>query len=71
MTHHALLEQMKRLELTEAEAMHELSEARMISDNCVRVWDIAEPDLSRAINWLKSKRIGWGDGVDINAKVLK
>lgn len=56
MNHSALLEQMKLLELTEAEAMHELSEARIISDNCVRVWDIAQPDLDRAINWLKSKR---------------
>lgn len=71
MNHALLLEEMKRLELTEAEAMHVLSEARIISDNCVRVWDIAEPDLSRAILWLKSKPIGWGDGVDINAKVLK
>lgn len=49
MNHALLFEQMKRLELTEAEAMHVLSEARIISDNCVRVWDIAEPDLSRAI----------------------
>lgn len=65
-----LLEQMKRLELTEPEVMHLLSEARLISDNCVRLWDIAEPDLSRAVQWLASKRIRYGNGTDINEKTL-
>ena len=71
MNHQALLEQMKRLELTDAETVDVLQEARLISDNCIRVWDIAEPDLSIAINWLKSKRLAWGDGADCNVKVLR
>ncbi len=70
MTHSDLLAQMKRLELTDPQVMHLLSEARLISDNCVRVWDIAEPDLSVAINWLRSKRVQWGSGGDCNAKKL-
>lgn len=70
MTAAGLLEQMKRLELTEPELMHLLSEARLISDNCVRLWDIAEPDLSRAVQWLAARRIKWGNGTDYNAKVL-
>lgn len=70
MTAADLLEQMKRLDLTEIEVMHELSEARLISDNCVRLWDIAEPDLANAVRWLQAKRIRYGNGKDINAKVL-
>lgn len=70
MTHTDLLEQMKRLELTDAQAMHLLSEARLISDNCVKVWDIAEPDLSSAFHWLRAKRIRWGSPSDYNAKTL-
>lgn len=56
MNHSALLEEMSRLCLTDAEAMNLLTEARIISDECVRVWDIAQPDLDQAINWLKSKK---------------
>lgn len=70
MTHSALLDQMKRLGLTDMEAMHELSEARLISDNCVRVWDIAQPDLTRCVQWLASKRIKWGSELNANEKVL-
>lgn len=70
MTAAALLEQMKRLELTEPQVMHVLSEARLISDNCVRLWDIAEPDLSRAVRWLQTRRVRYGDGKDCNAKIL-
>jgi hypothetical protein len=62
---------MKRLALTDAETVDVLLEARLISDNCIRVWDIAEPDLSIAIGWLKSKRLGWGDGADCNKIVLR
>lgn len=56
MNHSALLEQMKRLGLTDAEAMHELSEARLISDNCVKVWDIAQPDLTRCVEFLRMRK---------------
>jgi hypothetical protein len=57
MTNHAhLLYQMKRLELTEPEVMHLLTEARIISDNCIRLWDIADPDLTKAVMWLMSPR---------------
>ena len=66
-----LLAQMKRLELSEPEVLNVLNEAGIISDQCVRLWDIPEPDLTRAVDWLKSKRVQWGDGKDINAKVLR
>lgn len=56
MSHAQLMEQMKRLEYTEPQVMNLLSEARLISDNCVRLWDIAEPDLSRAVCFLSSPR---------------
>lgn len=55
-SHAQLMEQMKRLEYTEPQVMNLLSEARLISDNCVRLWDIAEPDLSRAVCFLSSPR---------------
>ena len=72
MTHKELLDQMHRLELTEAEAMLLLNDAGLISDNCVRLWDIVEPDLSTAKQWLKAKRVRYGDGTgDTNAKVLR
>ncbi len=70
MTAADLLEQMKRLDLTEIEVMHELSEARLISDNCVRLWDIAEPDLANAVRWLQAKRIRYGADGNPNLKVL-
>lgn len=56
MSHAQLMEQMKRLEYTEPQVMNLLSEARLISDNCVRLWDIAEPDLGRAVLFLSSPR---------------
>lgn len=56
MSHAQLMEQMKRLEYTEPQVMNLLSEARLISDNCVRLWDIAEPDLSRSVLFLTSPR---------------
>jgi hypothetical protein len=65
-----LFSQMRRLQLTEAELMHYLTEAGLISDNCIRLWDIAEPDMTRAVNWLNTKRVKWGSETDINEKVL-
>ncbi len=55
MNHQALLEQMKRLQLTENDALTLLQEARIISDHCLRTADIAEPDLSRAVEFLKAR----------------
>lgn len=55
MNHQALLDQMKRLQLTTEEVMPILIEARIVSDNCVLIWDIAEPDLSRAVEFLKAR----------------
>lgn len=66
-----LLAQMKRLGLSEPEVLNELNDAGLISDQCVRLWDIPEPDLTRAVGWLKTKRIQWGDGENCNVKVLR
>lgn len=55
MNHQALLDQMKRLQLTENDALTWLQETGIISDHCLRTADIAEPDLSRAVEFLKAK----------------
>lgn len=55
MNHQALLEQMKRLQLTENDALTLLQEARIISDHCLRTADIAAADLPRAVEFLKAK----------------
>lgn len=65
-----LLEQMKRLDLAESDALMLLTEARIISDHCLRVWDIAQPDLSRAVQWFTGKRWCYGTARDINEKYL-
>lgn len=41
--------------LTERLAMNLLTDARIISDNCVNVQDVAEPDLTLAIVWLRER----------------
>lgn len=55
MNHNALLEEMKRLNLTENDALTLLQEARIISDHCLRTADIAAADLSRAVEFLKAR----------------
>jgi hypothetical protein len=54
MNHHLLLREIRRLNLTETEAMLLLKDAYLISDNCIGVNDIAEPDLSAAINYFRA-----------------
>jgi len=70
MTHQQLLAELKRLDLTEAEALTLLSDANVISDHCVRIWDIAQPDLDRAIQWFKVRRVHYGSATDINEKCI-
>ena len=41
--------------LTERLAINLLTDARIISDQCVNVHDVAEPDLTRAIVWLRER----------------
>ena len=55
MNHQALLDQMKRLQLTENAALTLLQDAQLISDHCLNLADIPEPDLSRAVEFLKAK----------------
>lgn len=56
MNHQAILEQFKRLGLTEPFGMSVLRDSNAISDNCVRVWDIAHKDIPAALNWLSSQK---------------
>jgi len=55
-THQTLLAELKRMDLTEPEALTLLSDAAVISDHCLRLWDIAQPDLDRAILWFRNQR---------------
>jgi hypothetical protein len=43
-----------RLGWTDTKALNTLVEYRLISDHCVTLQDIAEPDLTRAVKWLKT-----------------
>lgn len=56
MTHAQLLEQMKRLGLTEAQTINWLMDKNLISDHCIRIWDIAGPDLACAVQALASRQ---------------
>lgn len=56
MTHNALLEQMNRLGLTEAQTINWLIDKNLISDHCLRLWDIAGADLTRAVHALASRQ---------------
>ena len=41
--------------LTERMAMNLLQDARIISDNCVNAEDVAEPDATKAKEWLMER----------------
>lgn len=47
-----LLSEIARLGWTDNKALNVLVDFRIISDHCVTLQDIAEPDLTKAAKWL-------------------
>ena len=50
-----ILREFKRLGLLDSEGMMLLADSNTISDECVRVRDIAEEDIPAAVKWLKER----------------
>lgn len=55
-THKDILSQFKRLNLSEGHGMALLAQRNIISDNCVRVWDIYRTDIQNVVTWLQARK---------------
>jgi hypothetical protein len=49
-----LLSELRRLGWSPTQALNILQDRGIVSDNCVTFKDISEPDLTRAVKWLKT-----------------
>ena len=52
-----ILAEFKRLDLNEGDGMALLAQSNTISDECVRVWDIAAKDQVAALIWLRRQPV--------------